>query len=229
MALALAARRIAGGEAERVLVVGADVLGPFILAGFGGLHALDPGACRPFDRRRRGISLGDGAGAILLSAHARDSIGCTLAGHGAANDACHVTGPDREGRGLALAAGRALRQAGCSTAGIDLIHVHGTGTVANDACEALGLCRLFHGATAPAFGTKAQTGHTLGAAGLLETGLAIEALRRGVAPANIGLEEPGVCPDLDLVREPRRLPRARRALKVSSGFGGILAAIVIEA
>lgn len=230
LALSLAARHIARGEWERVLVVGVDVLDGFILAGFGGLGALDPLACRPFDRERRGVSLGDGAAAVLLSAHAEESIGARLIGRGGANDACHVTGPDRVGAGVRLAAERALHQAGIRK--VDLVHLHGTGTRANDGAEALGLVDLFGGPTPPAFGTKAQTGHTLGAAGVLETCLLIEALRRGVAPRNVGLEDPDVAEHLDLVRSARALvaPFGERiGLKVASGFGGIAAALVVTA
>jgi 3-oxoacyl-(acyl-carrier-protein) synthase len=233
VALSLAARRLQRGEAERLLVVGVDVLWPFVMAGFGAVHALDPGPCRPFDVRRRGISLGEAAGAMLLSVHARESVGVELAGHGGANDAAHPLHPDEQGAGLVLAVRRALARARLPPGDVDVIHLHGTGTLANDAAEARGLGGLYGGRTPPAFGTKAQTGHTLGAAGVIETLLAAEALQRGVVPANVGLEEPGVDARLDLVREPRALARPatrpRRALKVAGGFGGIQAALVLEA
>jgi 3-oxoacyl-[acyl-carrier-protein] synthase-1 len=229
VALAIAARRIAAGECERLLVLGVDVLHEFVLAGFGSISALDPGPCRPFDRARRGVSLGEGAGALLLTRHRGESLGICVRGHGGANDACHVTGPDRQGAGLALAARRALAHAGIAAHEIDVVHLHGTATPANDTTEALGLASVFGVRTPPAFGTKAQTGHTLGAAGVLETIAAIEALRRGCAPANVGLDDPDVDPALDLVRSPRALPRARTALKVASGFGGIQAALVLQA
>ncbi len=230
VALALAARAIERGEALRVLVVGVDVLDTFVLAGFGGLQALDRGACRPFDRARRGVSLGDGAGAIVLSAFERESNGARIVGRGGANDACHVTGPDRGGAGVALAGRRALQRVRMATKSVDVLHLHGTGTVANDAYEALGLVELFGGETPPAFGTKAQTGHTLGAAGILETCVLIESLRRGAAFANVGLHDPDVDPRLDLVRERRNLRASgdgRIGLKISSGFGGIVAALLV--
>jgi len=228
-ALALAERRIACGEAERVLVVGTDALGEFILAGFGAMHILDPEPCRPFDLGRRGLSLGEGAGAMLLSAHERESVGFRVAGHGGANDACHVTGCDREGRGLALAVGRALAHAGLAPDRIDLVHLHGTGTRANDASEAVALGRAFGGRTPPAFGTKGQTGHTLGASGLLEALLALGALARGGVPGNVGLFEPDTDPRLALAREWTPLARAHTALKVASGFGGMQQAVVLQA
>jgi 3-oxoacyl-[acyl-carrier-protein] synthase-1 len=228
VAITTAARRIAAGDCERALVLGVDVQHEFVHAGIGCIAALDPGPCRPFDRRRRGVTLGEGAGALLLTRHANESLGITLAGHGGANDACHVTGPDRQGAGIALAAARALAGAGLQPRDVDVLHLHGTGTAANDATEAIGMAALFGGRTPPAFGTKAQTGHTLGAAGVLETIAAIEALRRRRAPANVGLDDPDVDAGLELVREGRQLPRALHALKVASGFGGVQAAVVLR-
>lgn len=226
VALATAARHLHYGEFEHVLVLGVDVLHPFVMAGFGSLHALDPDRCRPFDSSRRGVSLGEGAGALLLGREP-SGLGGALVGHGAANDACHVTGPDRRGAGLRLAAERAIAGAGLLPENIDVVHLHGTATVANDAAEALGLAELFGGQTPPAFGTKAQTGHTLGASGVLETVLALAALQLGEVPANVGLEQSDVAHGLALVRERRGLVRAHHALKVASGFGGVQAATVV--
>jgi 3-oxoacyl-(acyl-carrier-protein) synthase len=110
---------------------------------------------------------------------------------------------------------------------MDFVHLHGTATVANDATEALGLAGLFGGRTPPAFGTKAQIGHTLGASGVLETVIALAALQLGEVPANFGLEQSDVDHGLALVRERRALVRARHALKVASGFGGVQAATVV--
>jgi 3-oxoacyl-(acyl-carrier-protein) synthase len=229
VALATAARCLQRGLCERVLVVGVDVLYEFVMAGFGSLNALDPAPCRPFDAARRGVSLGEGAGALLLSRHSGESIGVEVLGHGGANDACHVTGPDRQGAGIELAARRAIGNAGLAPAAIDFIHLHGTATQANDATEAMGLARLFGGRTPPAFGTKGQTGHTLGAAGVLETIAAIAALQRSAVPANVGLQHSDVDQGLDLVRSARPLAKARHALKVASGFGGVQAALVLQA
>jgi len=226
--LSLAARRLARGEVEQVLVVGIDVLTSFTMAGFGGLHALDPEPCRPFDIRRRGISLGEGAAALLLTADGSRSIGVRLSGHGVSNDAFHALQPDAQGDGLVLAAQRALCSAGLTREQVDLLHAHGTGTTANDQAEARGLARLFRGATPPAFGTKGQTGHTLGASGVLESLLVIAAMERRCVPANAGLEEPDVDAGLDLVRAARSLGRARHALKVAGGFGGLQAALVFS-
>jgi len=225
--LALAGRWIATGAASRVLVVGVDTLSAFVLRGFSSLLALSPGACRPYDQDREGLSLGEAAGAILLTA---DETLVELAGWGETNDANHITGPSRDGAGLCRAAQRALWRGGLDPDDVDYIHTHGTGTPFNDAMEGEALLKLFDGRdTPPVSGTKAQTGHTLGAAGVIESIVAIEALRRATAPANVGLVETDLDARVRLVREPLALPRAHVALKLSAGFGGINAAVVFRA
>ena len=172
---------------------------------------------------------------MLLTADERASIGVRVVGYAGANDACHATGPDYRGKGVRLAAQRAIASAGLQPDDVDVIHLHGTGTKANDRSEAIGLGDLFAAQadvggrkrTPPAFGSKGQTGHTLGAAGILETLLAIAALQRRVAPGNYGLEHADVDARLDLVTTPRTLERARYALKVASGFGGLQGAVVL--
>jgi hypothetical protein len=224
-AVALGCRWMLTGRVERVLVIGTDSLSPFVLQGFSSLLALDPGPCRPFDSRRKGLSLGEAAGALLLTIHAEESIGVRIAGWGESNDANHITGPSRDGGGLQLAASRALVRAGMSLDEVAYIHLHGTGTVYNDAMEANAMARLFGGLTAPASGTKQITGHTLGAAGVIESLIAIEALRRGEAPADRGLEESDVAGDLRLLRERQPLTPGGCALKLAAGFGGINAVV----
>tara|TARA_R110002072_G_scaffold46591_1_gene128764 strand:+ start:750 stop:1877 length:1128 start_codon:yes stop_codon:yes gene_type:complete len=229
--IATAARRIATGECDLMLVLAVDVINEFIIKGFGGMGALDPERCRPFDRERRGVSLGDGAAAIVLSANERDSIGIRVAGYAGANDACHVTGPDYEGLGIHLAAKRAVAHAGLTMADIDLLHLHATGTRANDKSEAIGLGNAwaeFADKTPPAFGSKSQTGHTLGAAGGIESLLAIAGLERQCVPKNVGLETMNCDERLDLPKVPRKLTRANHALKVASGFGGVQGAAVFS-
>jgi 3-oxoacyl-(acyl-carrier-protein) synthase len=224
-ALALAGRRIRSGASDRVLVIGTDVVSAFILRGFDALLALDPGACRPFDRSRCGLSLGEAAAAVLLTSHHTESIGVELRGWGESNDANHITGPQRDGAGLRRAAAQALRQAGLAADAVDYVHLHGTGTPFNDAMEGRALQELFGGRGPVASGTKAQTGHTLGAAGVLECMIAMEALLSAHAPGNVGLDDPDVPLRLPTATEP--LQRARCALKVAAGFGGINAALVL--
>ena len=231
LGIATAARRIASGECDWMLVLAVDVINEFILKGFGGMGALDPERCRPFDAERRGVSLGDGAAAIVLTATERYSTGIRVAGYAGANDACHVTGPDYEGLGIGLAAKRAIAHAGLGMNDIDLLHLHATGTRANDKSEAIGLGNAWSGfadKTPPAFGSKSQTGHTLGAAGGIESLLAIAGLERHMVPKNIGLETNNCDERLDLPTSVRQLSRANHALKVASGFGGVQGAVVFS-
>jgi 3-oxoacyl-(acyl-carrier-protein) synthase len=174
------------------------------------------------------MSLGAAAREFVLTEHDHQSLGDRIAVYARAYDARQDTRSDRLGRGGPHPTRRALAEAGLECDAIDLVHLHGTGTRANDASEAFGLVHAFGGRTPPAFGSKAQLGHTLGAAGLLESLVVLEALERGAVPANVGLVEPGVDPALALVREPETLPRSRRALKVASGFGGIQQAMIFE-
>ena len=226
-ALAFAGRRLHAGQGTRALVVGTDCLNPFILRGFSSLLALSPDPCRPFDRHRRGLSLGDGAAAILLSTNPGESLGFSLDGWGESNDAHHVTGPCRDGSGLALAIERALAHADAPPASVDYVHLHGTGTVFNDSMEQRALAISFD-TVPPASGTKGQHGHTLGAAGVLESLITLAALERGQAPANVGLRSPDEDSPVTLAGEAVCLPRSRTAIKVAAGFGGINAALVFR-
>lgn len=227
-ALALAGRQLRRGAATRALVVGADSLCPFIARGFGALLALSPEPARPFDRDRQGLSLGEGAGAILLSIDPQESLGFELRGWGESNDANHVTGPSRDGDGLALATRRALQHADTSPGAIDLLHLHGTGTRYNDAMEARAMARVFAADRQPAAaGSKGQLGHTLGAAGILETLITLSALQRATTPPNVGLRRPDDDCTLSLLAPATALADARLALKVAAGFGGINVALVL--
>ena len=227
-ALAMARRWLLAGQATAVLVVGADVLSTFVLRGFSALLALDPGPCRPFDRSRRGLSLGEGAGALVLGASGPSPLGVALLGAGESNDAHGITTPSPDGRGLLRACRAALATAGLTPLTIDVVHLHGTGTPYNDTMEGAAMTALFE-PVPPLTACKAQIGHTLGAAGLLESLVAIEMLRTGSAPANHGLIEPDGPANLRLLRERTELPRHRTCLKVAAGFGGIDAALVFGA
>jgi 3-oxoacyl-(acyl-carrier-protein) synthase len=227
-ALAFAGRALRRGTATDALVVGTDSITPFILRGFSSLLALDPERCRPFDRSRRGLNLGEGAGAIVLSAGEGQSTGhATLAGWGESNDANHITGPSRDGYGMALAIERALHSADTPPTNIDFAHLHGTGTMFNDAMESKALARVFDHAP-PASGSKAQIGHTLGAAGILESLIAIAALQQSVSPPNVGLQSTDEDSPIELASLGQPLSEARTVLKSAAGFGGINAALVFR-
>lgn len=166
-ALASARRLLRLRFCDLVLAGGADSLCRTALEGFAALESLSPGLCNPFSRNRNGISLGEGAALFLVS---REPAPIALLGVGASSDAYHFAAPCPDGSGALTAMRAALADAGLSPAAVDYINLHGTGTRQNDAMEALAVNALF-GEAVPCSSTKALTGHCLGAAGAIETGL----------------------------------------------------------
>ena len=223
------------GRCDVVLAGGVDALHDFVIAGFGCLKAVDSGPCRPFDRTRKGLNLGEGAAFLVVEAeaHARARgarIRAFLDGYGISADAVHMTGPDREGRGAARAMTAALADAGVTAAQVDYVSAHGTATVFNDLMEskALGLTLGPRAALTPVNSVKSALGHTLGAAGALEALLCVRTLETGLVPPTPGLRELDPEIHLDVVRDIPRETAARVALSTSSGFGGTNAAVLLQ-
>ena len=224
LAIQTGAEILQRAEADAVIVAGVDLLSHFVLAGFTALKSLDLEGCRPFDKDRTGLSLGEGAAAVLL---VRGS-GMAVAGWGSSNDANHLTGPSRDGSGLALAMQRALKKAGVQPGEVDFVHAHGTGTLYNDSMEALAL-RLVFGDNIPPFSSsKGLFGHTLGAAGVLETILCVLAARAGIAPGTPRLHVVGADIPAAVQLAPRRAATLRTIVKINAGFGGTNAALVLR-
>jgi 3-oxoacyl-[acyl-carrier-protein] synthase II len=205
-----------------------------VFAGFNALHALSLTPCRPFDRRRDGLSLGEGAGVLVLEraeeaarrgAHAHAEIRA----YGTSADAHHLTAPHPEGLGAALAMRRALARAEIEPAAVDYINAHGTGTPLNDAVESAAIATVFGAEPGrlAVSSTKAAVGHTLGAAGAIEALATVIALRDGFVPATVTLEEPDAAFPHDFVPRRSRPARLRWALSNSYGFGGNNTSLVI--
>jgi 3-oxoacyl-[acyl-carrier-protein] synthase I len=217
------------GKADLIFVVGVDLLSDFVLSGFSTLKSLDPGGCRPFDAARKGLSLGEAAGAVVLAR--REMLGgpaLVVAGWGSSNDANHLTGPSRDGCGLALAMNRALRKAGVGSHLIDFVHAHGTGTLYNDAMEGMALRSVFGADIPPFCSSKGVFGHTLGAAGLVETLVCLVAAQYQLLPGTPGLQNPDPSIPDAVLQKPRTAGSLRRMIKVNAGFGGTNAALVME-
>jgi len=229
LALQQGASFIERGLADVVLVAGVDLVSHFVLAGFSSLKALDAEGCRPFDSRRTGLSLGEGAGAVaLVRRDLLPSPAWTIAGWGSSNDANHLTGPSRDGSGLVLAITRAFQRAAVATGEIDYVNAHGTGTLYNDNMESLALRTVFGENVPPCSSSKGILGHTLGAAGVLETILCLLAAHSGTLPGTPRLlERDPVAPQTMLLR-PQPAIRLRCMLKINSGFGGANAALVLR-
>jgi 3-oxoacyl-[acyl-carrier-protein] synthase II len=227
-AIGEAARMIARGEADAVVAGGSEApLTPVSIAAFRRMGALSKeGVSRPFDARRDGFVMGEGAGVLVLenAEHARARgarILGRVVGYGASNDAFHITQPDEDGRGAVQAMRAALRDAGATPADAGYLNAHGTGTPINDRVETRAVREVFNGHAPPVSSTKSAIGHLLGAAGAVEALATLEALRRGVLPPTLNLTEPDPECDLDYVPEgPREAPGLELALSNSFGFGG---------
>lgn len=217
------------GLAEVVFVAGVDLISQFVLSGFNSLKSLDPEGCRPFDHLRIGLSLGEGAAAIVLvKRDLLSSPAILLSGGGTSNDANHLTGPSRDGAGLALAIRRALAKAKVAPEQIDYINAHGTGTPYNDAMESLALRSVFGDHVPPFSSNKGIFGHTLGMAGVLETALCVSAMQNNLLPGTPRLTERDSIAPESLLAEPQPATSLRRILKMNCGFGGTNAALVLE-
>ncbi len=227
VALILAQRRISTGQEDRVLVTGADLISDFVLRGFQSFHALSAQPCRPFDQDRDGISLGEGVATLLLTAEKpRHAPSILLAAGSTTNDANHLSGPSRTGEELALAMERALDQAGVRPSEIHLVSAHGTGTVYNDEMEAKALGKM-NLVDTPVHSLKGWIGHSLGAAGVLESALVMEAMEEGLVIPSLGYRTPGVSYPLS-VTQSLITARLNTVLKTGSGFGGVNAALVFR-
>jgi 3-oxoacyl-[acyl-carrier-protein] synthase II len=234
MAIGDAVRAVRCGEVDVAIAGGSDSLCRLTYAGFNALRAVDERPCRPFRGDRAGLSLGEGAAALVLEplerVLARGALPLALAaGEAATCDAHHMTAPHPEGMGAAEAIRGALADARLDASEIDFVNAHGTGTPINDAAERAALVAVFgdRAPDLPVTSTKALVGHLLGTAGALEAVATILCLLEGeVHPMpDDGASDPGIRLRLVLGR-PLRLARARHALSTNLAFGGANAALV---
>lgn len=219
-----AANLIRAGLADAAVVGGADSLCRMTLHGFQSLELISPAPCRPCDAERAGISIGEAAGFALL---AREGTGLALLGAGASSDGHHMSAPHPEGAGAVVAMREALRSAGLQPGDIDWINLHGTGTKANDAAEDRAVAAVF-GDAVPCSSTKAWTGHTLGACGVLEAALAAQCMESGFVAGCLGVERPDPEFRAAVVTETVHQP-VQRVVSNSFGFGGINCSLVLGA
>jgi 3-oxoacyl-[acyl-carrier-protein] synthase II len=232
MAVARAAAMISSGRADAVLVVCMDLVSEFILSGFCSLQALDPAGCRPFDRNRNGLSIGEGGAALLMMSAEKArgkrirGIG-SVVGWGAANDATHVTAPARDGCGLIQAVRQAMAKASIGPDDIAAINAHGTGTVYNDAMEATAFESVFGSLRIPLNSLKGAIGHTMGAAGGIEVAVGLRSLADRTLPPTAGFGEPMERFGFPVSPLPQPIG-GRYLLSTNSGFGGINAALILK-
>jgi 3-oxoacyl-[acyl-carrier-protein] synthase-1 len=229
MALLVGKRMIESGQYDYAIVVGADVLSKFVISGFQSLQALSPEMCRPFDAQRKGINLGECAAGVVLSAdeNAGDKkANVWVAGGGLSNDANHISGPSRTGEELTFAIRQAQDEAGITMEEIDFVSAHGTATLYNDEMEAKAF-NLLKLDKVPLNSLKGYYGHTLGAAGILETILSAESLKHDELIPTAGFDHLGVTQPVNVIKK-REHRSLKTCLKTASGFGGCNAAIILQ-
>ena len=228
-AIGIAASWLRSGLCDVAIAGGADELCRVTFNGFAALMITDENPCKPFDRDRKGLNLGEGAAMLVLASEEANRrreapARAYVLGYGSACDAYHLTAPRPDGAGLRRAIGEALACSGRTAADIAFVNAHGTGTPDNDRVESRTLHELMPGV--PFHSTKGFTGHTLGAAGAIEAAFTVACLDQGRIPANVGFSQP----DEELPGRPagRITPiTGRFAMSESLAFGGNNAVLVL--
>jgi 3-oxoacyl-[acyl-carrier-protein] synthase I len=226
LALVTAMRLISAGSYDMAVVAGADVISRFVLSGFGSFQAISPGPCRPFDQSRDGINLGEGAGTIIVSSREKYRGGIRLRGGAVSNDANHISGPSRTGQELCQVINKSLAEAGLTPGEIGFISAHGTATLYNDEMEAKAIT-LAGLQSVPVNSLKGYYGHTLGAAGLIESIVTFQSMREHMVLPSLGFVENGVSMPLNICSSLLHTS-LHGCLKTASGFGGCNAAVVMS-
>jgi 3-oxoacyl-[acyl-carrier-protein] synthase II len=235
IAIGRAVEAIRANRSDAVLAGGADALARLTFTGFNQLRLMDPEPCRPFDRGRAGMSIGEGAGILLLeeleSARRRGAhVYAELAGHGLVCEAFHPTAPEPTGRPVAVVLSMALRDACLGIDAIEHINAHGTATPQNDAAESKGFERVIGDGVAriPVTSVKSMVGHCLGASGGVEAAVLALTIARGIIPPTIHHSETDQECKVDVVANDARDCRIRCGVSTSLGFGGNDSAVVMS-
>lgn len=233
-AIGNAARAIAAGRIDRAIAGGVDAFSKIAMLGFARARAMSSERCRPFDRHRRGMQLGEGAAFLVLEresaarrrgARVRAEVGAL----GLSGDAHHPTAPRPDGSGVAQAMGAALRLQRLYPSDIGWINAHGTGTPPSDAAEAAATTAVFGAHGIPVSSLKGAIGHCMGGASAIEAALTVVAVERHVLPPNVGVEDVDGDLRVDVVREPRPAPRLRWVMNCGYAFGGLNSSLLIGA
>lgn len=224
LAIVYAKRLIHSGQYEHVIVCGGDLVTEFVVSGFKSFNALSPEPCRPFDANRIGINIGEAVSTLLVSRSVRSKNSMRIIAGSSANDANHISGPSRTGEGLLQAIKNTF--IGNEKEVPDIINAHGTATPFNDEMESIAFERAGF-TTIPINSLKGYYGHTLGAAGVMETVITIEAAFRNTLLKSAGFENHGVSGKISLLKEHSN-KLVNTILKTASGFGGCNAAALFS-
>jgi 3-oxoacyl-[acyl-carrier-protein] synthase II len=235
MAVGAALDAIRQGRADAALAGGTDSLARLTFSGFNALRVMDPEACRPFDRGRAGMNIGEGAAVLALeemaAARRRGArIYGEVVGHSLTCEAFHPTSPEPDGRAIAATMARALADAGVPADAVGHVNAHGTATPHNDRAESRGIRLVFgdDSARLPVTSVKSMIGHTLGAAGGIEAAISALTLYHGVIPPTIHHQETDPECQVDVVANEAREARLACVLSTSLAFGGNDAAVVLR-
>ena len=225
-AISTAKRLIQMNYCTDAVIVAGDLVSEFVLSGFKSFQALSGTACTPYDEARQGLNLGEAAAAIHVTGQQLTDHAFFIAGEASINDANHISGPSRTGEGLKRSIAAALAEAKLGPNSIDFICAHGTATIYNDEMEAIAIHRSGL-ADKPIHSLKGYFGHTLGAAGLLESIISLECLRHNMLLPSLGYQKQGTSLPLAVITTLSEQP-LKRCLKTASGFAGTNTAVLFE-
>ena len=226
LAIITGMRMIQSGKYDNAVIAGADVISKFVLSGFQSFQAISNEPCKPFDAARNGINLGEGAGTLILSSTKQNAEQIKVTGGAISNDANHISGPSRTGEELGYAITKAIKSAGISPAAIDFVSAHGTATIYNDEMEskAITLAAL---QDVEINSLKGYYGHTLGAAGIIESIVTIHSMKENLILPTMGYQHIGVTSPIN-VSTSLHNASLKNCIKTASGFGGCNAAVVFS-
>ena len=224
MAVNTASQLLQCGTYDHAVVIGADVVSDFVIAGFMSFMALSSKPCKPFDDHRDGLSLGEGVGCLILSSELPSDI--LISGGANANDANHISGPSRTAEGLYLAMQNTMKEAGITADELDYVSAHGTATLYNDEMESIALNRCGLQNT-PVNSFKGYWGHTLGASGIIEIIASLKSMRENLLIKSLGFDHKENGETLNIITENKE-SMLKTVMKTAAGFGGANSAIIIQ-
>jgi len=228
MAIAVAKNMIQAGKYKDAFVIAGDEISEFVISGFNSFQAIGTQICKPYDKNRDGINIGEATAAVYITSelNQNEKFSFKILGDSAINDANHISGPSRTGEGLFSSIKNAMTEAKISSEKIDFISAHGTATIYNDEMEAIAFNRI-ELQNVPLNSLKAYYGHCLGASGLLESIISMESALNNILIPSKNFEETGTSQSLNIIKE-NQPAEIKYILKTASGFGGCNAVVVLE-
>ena len=230
LAIIIAKRLLENNQYDTIIVCGVDIMTPFVVSGFQSFKAISNEVAKPYDAKRDGISLGEGCGTVVLSnkeSSFKNQVSrIVVKGGASSNDANHISGPSRTGDGLFLAIDKTLKESNVQASEVDYISGHGTATIYNDDMESIAItdAKL---ASVPMNSLKSYFGHTLGAAGVIESIIGLQSMRENTLIGTYNFTELGVTMPINIIKNTQSA-QVNNCLKTSAGFGGCNAAVFFQ-